>query len=399
MNRQQKLEALITRTAGLIKATPFIDDSLAYGKTGVALLYFYSARQFNDENLAGKGLELIEEVIGNIGADTDQSIKTPDFFSGITGLLSVLSNLRQNELLETSRVDFASLDETVFNWTRTQLEENNIDFFYGATGFLHYLSGLEKDETVDGYIDTLTTQLLSRFSEPGNIFGIVNHTYNRMDGREEEEINFSLAHGMVSVLLVLVRLCERGYGNPSVDEAIAKGIDSILSVTQAYAPPLPICFAGSINTGTRQVLYQKRLGWCYSDLNILHLLYRAGKFFNRTDWLDFANERAPIVCARRTKAETLVQDPFLCHGSAGLFQYYQYLSVLTGYQLFEESAEYWLQRALEELDATGDEFFSSPAYLETGHLHSFFYGLTGVALCLLSGLDKENSSWASIIML
>lgn len=399
MNHTIQSQALLQKIMHLINEASFVDDSLSFGRSGVALLNFYYGNYFNDATISSKGLELIETIVENLSEGRNQALATPDYFSGITGFLFVLNNLRENNLLETSVEDFAALDAMAFEWSRTQLQENNIDFFYGATSFLYYLCNNMQHETSAQYIDELVELLASRFSENDSRYGIVNRTYNQMDNRQNAEINYSLAHGMISVLLTLTALWQKGYRKHNIDKLVKNTIDGLLALSETQESHGPVCFAGAVNMDTGQVLYQKRMGWCYSDINVIHLLYAAGKVFNEPQWTAVANRHLAAVASRKTTEETLVTDPFLCHGSAGLFLYYQFLHSLAGEEVLLNTAEYWQEEALAYFERTSDEYFKSAEFNKTGHIHSLFYGLTGVALCLLSALDKKNSAWSSIIML
>jgi lantibiotic biosynthesis protein len=396
---REKVNKLLVRIIDIISRQPVIDDGFAHGRTGLALLYFYYGKYSNEEKWSSTALELVDNILSNLNKEKEGSINTADFFNGFLGFLTVLSNLKQNELLDISYADIKDLDEMVCDWGVAQFQQSNIDFFYGGMGALNYFVNRKQISEDAGYIDILIENLLALFKKENGVFGIINKYYNKVDNRYESEINYSLAHGMASVILCLTALWEGGYRKYEIDKYLINSITYLLKITEEAPFPEPYCFAAAVNIDTRKTVHQPRLGWCYSDMNILHILYLAGKVFSRNDWIERANQVSGTVSNRFDSPDTLVGDPFVCHGSAGLFQYYTLLKDLSGQEIYFQVGQEWLSKTIIFFDETSDDYFNSPAYLQKGHVHSFFYGLTGVALCLLTALDKKFCNWSSIIML
>lgn len=397
--KNEQIKNLIERLLNMITKEPIVFDGLSMGRSSLILLYFYYSRYADKEEFSNKGYFLIEEVFSHISVSSDESLKTADFFNGFTGFMSVLSNLKQNGLLEVSYEDFNDIDTMICDWGSSQFRQGNIDFFYGGTGCLHYFISRNQIQADSCFIDELIKNLLPLFTTSGKTFGIINDYYNKADDRHHKEINFSLAHGMASVVLCLTRLWKNGYRTYGVHTHAIGAIEYLLDITDMAPVPAPHCFSAAINLDTNKTHCQSRLGWCYSDLNILQLLLEAGETFERKDWIDRAVSASPVVAGRISKKETLVEDPYLCHGTAGLLQYYLKLKERKNLPEFSKAASHWSTETISWFDKTPDDYFSTPAYLEKGHIHSLFYGPAGVALCLLSALDKESSNWSSIIML
>lgn len=393
------IKTLFDRLFRLVEKEPPVLDGLSMGRTSLILLYFYYGRYANDDEISSKGYNLIQEIFSNTSTDNEGALKTADFFNGYCGFLSVLSNLKQNSLLEINYEDLNDLDTMICDWGAAQFREGNTDFFYGGAGCLHYFISRNQVQADSCFIDRLIESLQSLFTTNKDTFGIINDYYNKADGRHHKEINFSLAHGMSSIILCLTRLWAKGYRTYGIHTYAARSIEYMLQITDQSTIPAPYSFSAAINLESQKAHCQSRLGWCYSDLNILQLLFEAGKVFDRKDWTERAKKAAAVVSGRRNKEHTLVEDAFVCHGSAGLYQYYTKLNELNEAACFREAADYWIKDAVAYFGRTTNKYFKSPAYLEKGHIHSLFYGPLGVALCLLSCLDKKSSNWSSIIML
>ena len=394
----EEIEKLVERLIHLMEAHPVSSDGLGSGRAGQAMVYFYYASSFGEKAYEEKGLVLLEQVFENIEAGS-ASIKAPDFYGGVAGLLSVLNNLKKNNFLGIDLTDFDRLDEMVYEWAIGQLDKRNVDFFYGAMGVFCYFIERLPDEAIYLYVDRMVAKLATLFDDKAGCFAIVNAFYNKADKRYIEEINFSLAHGMASVILNLANLHNTGYEKNNIKDLIYNATEYLLRVTSADRPELPYCFVGSIDCDNKKTSVQHRLGWCFSDLNILHLLYKASTVFPESGWEKIAGSSAKVVVTRQTQEDTLVKDPFLCHGAAGVSHYYQVLYQLTGNDLFWQAQQYWLGETLNYFKDIDEKYFESEAYKKTGHIHSFFYGLPGVILCLIAARDPMYSNWSKIILL
>jgi hypothetical protein len=389
------LSSRIHDLIGIIDRKEITDDTLARGRSAIAASYFYYADCFDKPEFAEKGVALIQQIFSNLEENNEQSFKGYDFYSGLTGMLSLLVTLHNNQLLDIDFADLEHLDDLVYKWAMTELDESNIDFFYGATGALSYFK--QRKDLPSGYTTKLVEKLLSLFDTER--FVIVNKFYNKVDERYEQEVNFSLAHGMSSVLNCLLDIYEKGYDHPGIANCISNAIGYILKVSEMNPPPRPHCFVNLFNVDSKSILYQKRLGWCFSDLNILHLLYRGAAILGQSEWKQLADSYADMVAARIEPVETLVEDPFVCHGSAGLYQYYERLYELSPLPAYRKAADYWLVKAVDDIGNTPLEFYESREFLQKSHVHSLFYGLTGVTLCFLTAYNPKYSSWKNIILL
>ena len=397
MITKKKIAATVHKLVAEVEKTPIADDSLGSGRSAIALMYFYYSGCFDKPVYAQKGLSLIEEIFGNLSAGNEQAFKSYDLFSGLTGMLAMLGTIKNNNLLEIDDNDLVQFDKMVYEWAMDELDNSNIDFFYGATGVLSYFEEQKKLPGNHQYIDCLVRKIVQLLT--ANDAVIINKFYNKADERYEMEVNFSLAHGMVSLLNCMLDIYDSGFDKYDLREHVKKSIDYIVDISEKTELTAPYCFVNALNLDSKKVLNQKRIGWCYSDLNILHLLYKGAQVLDNPVWKELADRHAPVVAGRVSLADARVEDAFVCHGSAGLYEYYQSLYNLSGQAVFQKVSGHWLEEAIKFIDNTPKGFYTSKEFTSKAHVHSLFYGLTGVALCLMSAYNSNYSTWRSIIML
>ena len=123
------------------------------------------------------------------------------------------------------------------------------------------------------------------------------------------------------------------------------------------------------------------------------LLYQAGKLLNRPDWIRLANEIGELTMQRHTTRATLIKDSHLCHGSAGIAQYYKRFYDQTGYAPYNDVYQFWLDKTIHYLDQelTDDAFI--------GHAGELLDGFVGSSLVLLSAAGEEDYAWDRIFLL
>jgi hypothetical protein len=397
-SRVSEAAAMLPRLVNLVEKAPIAGDSLSRGRAALSFLYFYYSCLEGNELYAKKGWMLLEEILQRIDEGTDQ-LDSFEFYRGSCGLMSVLNNLVENDLLLFDPDDLCPLDQQLFQWTMEEMNKGNFDFFAGATGSLTYFVDRYPEKTVIPYIDRIMAGLWSAMNARPGHFALINRFYNKADSRMSNEVNFGLAHGMSSVLLTLVTAYEKGYRSFEIDQIILRGTAFILTLTEKHKPLSPYSFIGTFDTDSGRTSIQRRLGWCFSDLNVLHLLYRVLAVFPNENWTLIADAAAAQVESRVSEEGTWLKDPFLCHGYAGVSQYYRVLHQLTGRPGFEKASEYWLGRTLDFFRSTPDDYFCSTEFSKRNGVHSFFYGLPGVILCLLTAVCPQTRTWSKIILL
>jgi len=394
---QLAIEKHLHGIAALLGKKTIESDSLGYGKSAVALFFFYYGACFGRQEATDRGVALVQEIFDQLENGSAQRLQGYDLYGGLGGVMRTLSVLQQDNLLDIDMDEMAAIDKMLLSWAMNQAADANSDLFHGATGILSYFKDRAyKPGTPDDSM--LLVLRMLQLAQNGQLL-FPNTFYNKEDNQPEGEINFSMVHGMTSFFLCLLDYYEKGRYPEGMKESIEKGIDYITGVSAQMNVPKPYCFVMNMDSDLAKGGYQQRLGWCYSDLNILHLLYRGAVAFERTDWKLRADTLGVIVAGRISRKETLVDDPYLCHGSAGLFLYYQALYSFSPLASYQEAMDHWLRETISYLEEMPYGYYDNPDCMESTQVHSLFYGPTGTGLCLLAACNPHYSSWRKIILL
>ena len=102
----------------------------------------------------------------------------------------------------------------------------------------------------------------------------------------EKCYNISLSHGMSSIAAFLIRLYQLNFETERVVKLITQTITYILDQitytegSESYFPS----YSRESNAGN----FNSRLGWCYGDLGIAHVLWQAAVSLKIKEWEDTA---------------------------------------------------------------------------------------------------------------
>jgi lantibiotic modifying enzyme len=396
--RETRLRTLLDKLLSALQSHPVKCDDLGHGRSGLALVHFYYGACFQSQKEQQAGLGYLEEIFENMGSG-QTTLYSEEYYRGLTGFLSVVNSLKNDDLLDIDFDDFSSLEQMIYEWSLKQLDQGNMDFFYGASGSLCYFIGRLPDQQIETYIDGIIERFIHLMEPRPGTYAIINSFYNKEDKRQVNEINFSLVHGMAAVILNLTNLYDKGYRKHDIARHIHNCIHYLRELSAKADLPEPYCYAGTLNCDNNEAAPQRRLGWCFSDLNIIHLLYRAGYSLSNQEWIDEADGHCATITGRTNFEHTLVNNVHLCHGSAGIALYYQKLYEMTGNHLFQAAHIHWLEDTLSRLEHWEHHGFMNPDQPQEVNPHSFFYGLPGVLLCLLSAYDLKSCNWSKIILL
>lgn len=388
---------LLERLIKLVDSKQPDNDKLSYGRTSLVLLYFYYGHFFNNENYLNKGLALIQEIFKNIEEEND-TFSGCDFYSGLTGLLSVLMNLNKYKLLDVDSNDFVEFEEMIFTWAISRLKDNDTDFFSGSSSVIFYfLNNLDSDSNEQKakhveYLKILLQELRNAFSYSDNLVYLKNEDYNSKNDIYKGTINYGLAHGMSSIILCLIHLNKKGLLDLDLSSLSKQILKSIIDVNKNHNPDFQEKYVNDFNVDNLTVRHQGHYGWCHSDFNLVHIFSLAKMEEHYKIQLGHLPDKI--------KAKSNEFDPFLCHGYAGIAQYCLKINSITEDNILTET----YNEAIKEIilfykDKENDYFFNSEFKAKGGHNHSFFYGNVGVALSLITSLKPQSKSWSEIIFI
>ncbi|MDF1698753.1 MAG: hypothetical protein P1U56_23065 [Saprospiraceae bacterium] len=401
---EKEVNALITRLFSLIEREEPTDSSLSWGRSSLILLYMYYGHFQGNEEFTNRGIEEINKVFADIGSE-ETTINSCNLYAGLIGILCVLVNLRNSEILDIDFDTLADLENLCFDWAYNEMEAGNLDFLNGGVGIFSYLlqkaqvllmTG-QKSASFEAYCEKVCTLFERLISEDPLV---INKFYNEHDDQSDSHVNFGLAHGLSGMLIPLMQLKSMGYGQ-SISEPTLKGaIDKIVNLRDSINVPDPYYFVSDIDINTKKMRFQRRLGWCHSDLNLIHLLLQYRSTFDSNDNYELKIKEGIESIVQRNSFETnRLQDPFLCHGYAGLSQYYRLINSYGENDLCLTALEDYISQTLQYFESHNDAYFFSEKFNETSDNISFLYGNVGVALVLLTYLEPASSKWSQILLI
>ncbi len=404
-----RVKVLLDRLINLIdseqtKIESIDHEGLSLGSSSLILFYIYYGNYSKKTEYINKGFQLIIRTFSRFKNGTS-TFEQSDYYSGLIGFFMVLSVLRKNEMLDIEDSVLTQYDELIADWTLTKIFENNIDFFMGAGGGITYLNH------VASYIEDKSfyiKKLGRAFEEIAKINNgakskklyLGNNIYNNIEGNSSSKINFGMAHGISSIVLNAIQFKNSNVGNNKIIQLIDQYIDTVLFLRNEYEVVSPYCFVNEFDYKSHEEKFQKRIGWCHSDLNILHNLMLYDKIKGRKfDVSEEINLAINLLQKRNSFETNAISDPFICHGYGGVAQYYLKLYEIHGNEGLKIQYDYYLKKTLEFYESHDDNHFFSSEFKKTNNNRSFFYGNVGVALVLISALDPSYKTWSELILI
>ena len=279
------------------------------------------------------------------------------------------------------------------------IQQGKYDFLHGALGVgTYFLSRFDRKE-VQVYLGELLTELESSGipCENGSIKWI--SVVNRETG--EKGYNISLSHGMSSIAAFLIRLHQLDFEKERVGRLSTQTVTYILDQITYFAGSLS--FFPSRSKESSAGNYYSRLGWCYGDLGIAHVLWQAGVVLKNQEWENTALRILHHTANRRNLQVNGIRDAGLCHGSVGVAHIFWNVFLHTGLQEFREATDYWLQVTKQMA-----KYDDGLAGFKTWHQEEFggpekstilLDGIAGIGIALLSHFKSNEMAWDECFML
>jgi lantibiotic biosynthesis protein len=197
-----------------------------------------------------------------------------------------------------------------------------------------------------------------------------------------------VAHGSAGVVAMLARAA--ALPDPPT-AAYALGHDAARwLIAQRQAPgPVGGRFPGLVVPGVP--VEPTRSAWCYGDLGIATVLWRAEHDLGIARGL--AHETA-LDGALRPTTHVHIEDVALCHGSSGIAHLYNRLYQATRDPALREAAQQWYGATL-----VADTLDALPGFALWGsHWHRLLDGAIGVGLALLAAVTRTPPAWDRILL-
>lgn len=385
--------------AALSQSDIELDGGLAGGSAGLAMLFAYAGRAWEDAALLDRARSALER-----SADTlSDQVLGPGLYGGFTGIAWAHSHLESLLYGESEEDSGAELDDAAVLLLQQKPWYREYDLVSGLVGFgVFALERLPRPRAAQAL--ELIVERLDETSET-TPQGITWHTrpyllppHQRVENPDGYH-NLGLAHGVPGIVALLAAIVARGLGGAAARRLLDGGFEWLTS--QRLPEDRPGCYAVSSESAREKPA--TRLAWCYGDAGI------AAALLAGADQLGHGPMRALALevgrkGARRTAETAGVVDAGVCHGAAGLVHVFNRMYQATDETLFLEAARTWTARTLE-LRTEGPSIAGYAAWelLDDGKFGwtpqaGLLTGAAGIAAAFLAATSPVASDWDRFLM-
>jgi lantibiotic biosynthesis protein len=361
------------------------------GNLGLLYYYYHAAKVLNDKVLLEKAETLLYNVFEDINKGSGL-LQGPLFSNGAAGFTYAVNHLQKNNYIDFDINIFEDLDEYLFDAALLLFEKDNIDYLHGAMGIFHYFSSRTQTETINGYLNKLCKVFCDKaiINKEGAWFANLG-----IERLKKTTVDFGLAHGLTGFLLLLINAMKYVDNKDDVEKVICLGIEYILNheLPTDFASGEYSLFPFNFEANATELIRVNRMAWCYGDMSVVLLLYRAGITFGNSRYTEKADKMGLLLLERKSMEATLSTDAHFCHGSAGLAQFYKALYNETYNYSYYRAYEYWIGETISliEKELLEKKYDKNP----TGLLE----GWAGIAMVLTDYISTEKLIWAKAFLL
>lgn len=378
-----------------------IDDiGLLSGKMGLALFKIYFSKKFKDAKAEKIGIQMIKESISKI----NNGYYYPTYCSGICGVAWTLDFLKKEELFE---IDCDSLlinyDGFLLKKMYAELNVKNLDFLHGAIGYMYYFfnryvntnsNSLKEKYRLILQNCLISLEKISEFENPNKIKWL----YNINADTGEMGYNFSLSHGISSIINLLAKFCKVNLLTERSEKMLIGAVNYIIENEEIKKNSVSL-FPNFIDLKNYKST-PSRLAWCYGDLGIGLSLMKASLTIKNDKLYKRSLEILIHTSKRRSVEKTQVIDACVCHGAFGNSVIFNHLYEITKNNSFISARNYWLNEGLTMREENNPVFLTHKGK-NRGWKHdiSLLQGISGIGLSILSCLDNQGSNWEECLMI
>ena len=376
-----------------------VDGGLAGGSAGLALLFAYAGRAWDEAALLDRARAALER---SADALSDQ-VLTPGLYGGFTGIAWAHSHLERLLYGESEEDSGAELDDAAVLLLQQTPWYREYDLVGGLAGVgVYALERLPRPRAAQAL--ELIVERLEETSET-TPQGITWHTrpyllppHQRAENPDGYH-NLGLAHGVPGVVALLAAIVARGLGGAAARRMLDGGFQWLAS--QRLPEEGPGCYATTAES-SRQTA-PTRLAWCYGDAGIAVALLAAAELAGHGAMRTLALEVGRKGARRATETAGVV-DAGLCHGAAGLLQVFNRMFQATGEPVFLDAARTWTARTLElRTEGSGIAGYAAWEVLGDGKFGwtpqaGLFTGSAGIAAAFLAATCPVPPDWDRFLM-
>jgi lantibiotic modifying enzyme len=366
---------------------------LMFGKSGVALFYFYYSRFSKEPEYARKGMKLIVEVFDFVNKGNDFHT----FCDGIGGFAWTVEHLVRNGFIHKDDVPFLNqLDHFLYNKMLTDAKNGDYDFLHAAMGIGLYLLSRSHISKCRSYVLEFIELLESNAIDVDQDF----IKWNSPCGINNGEIgtNIGLSHGMSGVISFLCKAHSVLSPETKIESLLQKSVNYIISkqnnysITQSYFP--------SYLTEANEKIGGKKYGWCYGDTGIASAIYRAGEVTSNLKWKQLGKDVFVGLGNTPILSDDIPLDAGICHGSAGVAHMFNKMYLRTGAESLQAISFEWFKETLRKASLTERPQYKSysPDCKTSRDDNGLLRGIAGIGLTFITALSGI-SNWDECLLL
>jgi lantibiotic modifying enzyme len=375
------------------------NHGLLGGGLGHQLFWLHYAEATQSRAVFHNAVDEVEKSL----EEADLTSRKFTFCDGIAGLCWMVEYLVARGWLADDAVDVLEpVDDHLYHAMMRYVENDNYDFLHGAGGIGFYFANRSsQSERINGYMQDLVRGLKEKACDDGS--GDLKWFHlNLVTGeKNKDEFNLGLAHGIPSILILLIRIYEAGVMKKEVYQMIEKTTKYIIKnqfdirESSSYFPS----FAKDRKPNSR-------LGWCYGDLGVCCALWQAARTLNDTSLGGFVRQVMIHAAGIREPQFTRVMDAGICHGSAGVAHIFRRFYEATGEAQLKEASDYWYDKtlafAMHSDGYAGYKVYLSPVDDKPAMSRvssSVLEGISGIGLVLLYKVFHYEPVWEKALLI
>jgi lantibiotic biosynthesis protein len=331
------------------------DDSLTKGNLGKVIFYMARGEYLNTDDDIEAGLKLLKSCINNLLVNKSSlrtSVAISKGLSGVGILLHLLSDQCYIEEDITLKLLHRKLENMIYIKCVEEIAVLDLDPLHSSIGGIYYLTLRSKSNKDAALLaEKLLEQLFQKLEETAGGIRLKNLRYVK---DQPHLTNIGLAHGMCGMILMMLEAYTSGLATEKIGSIIHSMIGYILSSKSLYNDiEYEYLFPRLIADSGERFLYQVNevspMGWCYSDLSIAVMLFKAGKCLGKDEYTIEAINIAKNSLARRTFSTHKIDESHLCHGTSGIALLFKKCYELSNEACFLEGVDYWVENTLQLL--------------------------------------------------
>ncbi len=373
------LEGVARTMRRKLEATATLNYSLLGGNFGeILFLYYYS--RVNPDYLA-----IAECQTDRMLAGLNRISPIATYCNGLAGLALGLNELQQDGFMQGVDDAIGAFDDVILEHQQADLMSNRHDFLHGFIGLgFYWLMRYRNSGVGMKALKEIVDYLAASCEVVGDAL-----RWRLPEGKRDKRYNISLSHGISSTIILLSRLSRMSSLPKQMRfeiERLTTGAVNYLNGNRQDPERHGSCFP--MTSADCSGPSKSRLAWCYGDLGIaLALLQYKFPHKNGLDIFEYS------ATHRRSLIENSVYDACICHGTAGVGAFFDYLAHCHPSQLFLDAADYWRNQTLRKAEyVNGNVRFPHMSGLdgkfEEGH--GILVGTAGVGLYLLDSIGIKT---------